>query len=129
MTKIYNKKHLKEKRRYLRKNMPYAEAILWSKLNRKQINGERFLRQFSIKNYVVDFFCPRLKLAIEVDGNTHFSDEDIANARKRQKDIEDIEDIEISFLRFTNIDVYKSIESVIAIITNNVIQLRIAFQT
>jgi len=121
MTKIYNQKHLKEIRRHLRKNMSNAEANLWSKLNRKQINGERFLRQFSIENYVIDFFCPKLKLAIEVDGDTHFSDEDIANDRKRQNDIENAG---ISFLRVTNIEVYDSIDSVINIITNNVLKVR-----
>jgi very-short-patch-repair endonuclease len=72
MTEVFNKEELKARRRSLRKNMPKSEVILWSKLKNKQILGERFLRQYSVDQYILDFYCPRLKLAIEVDGDSHF---------------------------------------------------------
>jgi very-short-patch-repair endonuclease len=70
MTKLFNKKSEKEKRRSLRNNMTEAEKILWLQLKNKRL-GVRFLRQFSVGAFVMDFYCPALKLAIEVDGATH----------------------------------------------------------
>ncbi len=51
--------------------MTKAEIVLWSKLKGKQLNGLKFRRQYSINNYVVDFYCPELRLAIEIDGGVH----------------------------------------------------------
>jgi len=70
MTKHYNKKSEQEKRRYLRKQMTYCEKIVWTHLRKKQL-GYRFLRQYSVDHFVIDFFCPELKLALEIDGETH----------------------------------------------------------
>jgi very-short-patch-repair endonuclease len=72
MTIAFNRKKDQEKRRSLRKNMPKSEVILWSKLKNRQMHGERFLRQYGVEEYMIDFYCPRLKLAIEVDGESHF---------------------------------------------------------
>jgi very-short-patch-repair endonuclease len=52
--------------------MPDAEIILWSRLKQGQVLGYKFRRQFGIAGFVVDFYCPKLRLAIEVDGDTHF---------------------------------------------------------
>ena len=57
--------------RYLRKNQTNAEKRLWRYLRRKQIHGHRFRRQVPIGPYIVDFFCPKLKLIIELDGGQH----------------------------------------------------------
>ncbi len=110
MTKIFNKTDFKEKRRLLRKNMPPAELILWSKLRSKSLNGCKFRRQYSIGTYIVDFYCPQLKLAIEIDGESHFIDGADTYDRNRQTIIESFG---ISFLRFTNRDVYERLEGVI----------------
>ena len=67
MTQIFNKLTEKEKRKILRKNITASEKIVWTYLRRKQILNERFLRQFSIDYFVLDFYCPRLRLAIEID--------------------------------------------------------------
>ncbi|MGD0919462.1 MAG: DUF559 domain-containing protein [Thermodesulfobacteriota bacterium] len=72
MTKIYNRTVEENNRKILRKNMPKAEVILWSRLKGKRLDGYKFRRQFSVAQFVVDFYCPRLKLAIEVDGDSHF---------------------------------------------------------
>lgn len=67
----YNKK-LQTRARTLRKNMTDAERMLWSKLTRKQLSGFQFYRQRIIGNFIVDFYCPRAKLVIEVDGGQHY---------------------------------------------------------
>src|SRR6266498_2836790 len=101
---------MKEKRRVLRKNMPPAEFILWSKLRSKSLNGCKFRRQYSIGTYIVDFYCPQAKLAIEIDGESHFVDGADTYDRKRQAIIESFG---VNFLRFTNIDIYERLEGVI----------------
>ena len=80
----YNKK-LKFKARELRNNPTKAEIILWNEILRsKQFFGYRFLRQRPIDQFIVDFFCPELKLIIEVDGISHEFDDVIARDIKRE---------------------------------------------
>ncbi|MCK4225060.1 MAG: endonuclease domain-containing protein [candidate division Zixibacteria bacterium] len=121
MTQIYNKASEKEKRRLLRKNMPKAEVIMWSKLKQKQLLGYRFRRQYSVGSYVIDFFCPELKLAVEVDGTSHFKDGAEYYDRNRQ---ESIEQLGIKFLRFNNAQVYKNLNGVLEVIVDNVQKIR-----
>ncbi len=71
--------------------------------------GERFLRQYSVDQYVLDFYCPKLKLAIEVDRDSHFMPSAQNQDKARQ---EYIEAFGIKFLRFTNEDVSKNIDGV-----------------
>ncbi len=120
MTELYNKKNLKETRRYLRKNMSGAEAKLWTHLSRKQIKSQRFLRQFSIDRFVVDFYCQKLKLVIEVDGDTHFNDGDVKKDKIRQREIEKLG---ITFLRFNNNEIIESTDEVIKLIELKVEEL------
>jgi very-short-patch-repair endonuclease len=110
MTKIFNRTEVKEKRRALRRSMPPAEIILWSKLRGKSMKGFKFRRQYSIGAYIVDFYCPQLKLAIEIDGESHFVEGADSYDRERQAIIESSG---VSFLRFTNRDVYERLEGVI----------------
>jgi len=65
---------MKPFRRKLRKQMTAAEVALWVMIRYRQLNGERFLRQFSIGHFVVDFYCSKYNLAIELDGAGHFTD-------------------------------------------------------
>ena len=69
------KAELKYRARQLRKDMTDSERILWSRLRGKQVSGVQFYRQKPIGNYMVDFFAPRTKLVIEVDGSQHFEGE------------------------------------------------------
>lgn len=71
MKSIYNKKIFKERRRELRKNLTLSEKILWQCINNKQINGQKFFRQYSVGPYILDFYCPKIRLAIELDGESH----------------------------------------------------------
>lgn len=97
MTKIFNKKSEKEKRRKLRKNPTYTEKVLWLSLRKKQIHSVRFLRQYSINHFVIDFYAPQIKLAIEVDGASHFGNEDYDAERQKY-----IEDLGIQVIRFSD---------------------------
>jgi very-short-patch-repair endonuclease len=109
MAKVYNKKKYQKRRRALRNNMPKSEVILWSKLKNRQMHGERFLRQYGVDQYVIDFYCPRLKIAIEIDGDSHF----MKNAEYRDKVRQEyIERYRIKFLRYTNVDVIDNIDGV-----------------
>lgn len=71
--RIHNKPELKKYRRNLRNNLTPAEALLWKALKNKQLKGRKFRRQHSIGNFIVDFYCPFEKLAIELDGQFHFT--------------------------------------------------------
>lgn len=90
--------------------MPNAEKMLWERLRRRQLKNKRFLRQYSVGKYVIDFYCPEIKLAIEADGDTHISEEEIKYDKERQSEIENIG---IRFLRFKNDDIFGNIEDVI----------------
>jgi very-short-patch-repair endonuclease len=98
MTKHYNKKEEKEKRRALRRNMTYCEKLVWQHLRNRQLSY-RFLRQYSVDQFVIDFYCPELKLAIELDGDVHENPEqkDYDIARQTY-----LESFGITFLRITN---------------------------
>ncbi len=90
--------------------MPNAEIQLWRYLSRKQMMGHKFRRQYGVDRYVVDFYCPALKLGIEIDGDSHFQPGAIERDSERQKYIESFG---IEFLRFTNADIYENLDGVI----------------
>jgi len=95
---IVNKKTMKERRRQLRANMTYCEKLMWAYLRKKQMK-ERFLRQYSVDSYVIDFYSPRLKLAVEVDGDIH----DLQDQKKYDKDRQEyLENFGIHFIRIKN---------------------------
>ena len=119
---VYNRSKMKNRRRALRNAMPTAEVILWSYLRRRQVLGKKFRRQVSIKKYVVDFFCFELLLAIEVDGPTHFSREALLRDEARQKEIEREG---VTFLRFTNSEVYSNIDGVMEVVYQTVAEMSI----
>jgi len=108
--RIFNRISEKEKRQKLRLDAPLAERTLWRYLSRRQLLDCKFRRQVSVGRYVVDFYCYDLQLAIEVDGDSHFTDEVKEYDSERQRYIESFG---ISFLRFTNDDVLNNIEGVL----------------
>ena len=90
--------------------MTKAEAILWRELKDKKMLGFKFRRQFGIGAFVVDFYCPSLKLAIEADGATHYTDEEKEYDAKRESEISQLN---IKFLRFTNAEIYEDLYNVL----------------
>ncbi|MBK7157645.1 MAG: endonuclease domain-containing protein [Ignavibacteria bacterium] len=110
MKRIFNRTEEKEKRRKLRNNMTNAEKLLWERIRNRQVRKKRFLRQYSVLKYVIDFYCPEIKLAIEVDGDIHISEESIEYDKNRQTEIENYG---IKFLRIKNEEVFANIHNVI----------------
>ena len=110
MGTIYNRSYMTPRRQELRNRLSRAEIYLWSRVKNKQILGYKFRRQYSVGYYVIDFYCPKLKLAIEVDGDSHFTKEAMEYDKRRE---EYIKSFGISFLRVTNLDVYKNMEGVV----------------
>jgi very-short-patch-repair endonuclease len=112
MTKLYNKTNLKTRRQDLRNNMPGPEVILWSKLQRRQL-GVKFRRQYSVGSYILDFYCVTLRLAIELDGESHYVAD--GPARDVQRDAF-LNSSGITVLRFSNQDVRKNLNGVLSLI-------------
>ena len=109
----HNQKHLKENRRTLRNNGTAAEAILWRGLKNKQIHGLRFRRQFSIDNYILNFYCISKKVAIELDGNQHFTAYGVQSDEVRDNYLKSLG---IRVIRFHNQDIYQNEAAVLEII-------------
>src|SRR5436190_11988857 len=80
---IHNLPPLKEYRDDLRKNLTPAEAAFWNLVKNSRLDGRKFRRQHSIGSYILDFYCPSEKLAIELDGAGHFSSKGEACDRER----------------------------------------------
>ncbi|HEX9080206.1 MAG TPA: endonuclease domain-containing protein [Desulfuromonadaceae bacterium] len=68
---LRNDPALKERRRELRRNQTDAERAFWTRVRNGQFFGMRFFRQYSVGPYILDFYCPALKLAVELDGGQH----------------------------------------------------------
>lgn len=71
---LFNDPILQERRRSLRKSQTDAERKLWGVLRSRQFHGLKFFRQYSVGPYILDFYCPQQRLAIEVDGGQHAED-------------------------------------------------------
>jgi very-short-patch-repair endonuclease len=121
MTKLYNRNSEKEKRQFLRNNMTPAEQKLWLHLKGKQIENCKFRRQYSVAQFIIDFYSPEIKLAIELDGDSHFQEGSREYDRERQQFIESAK---ITFLRFTNNDIYNNISAVCEVIRDKIQSLR-----
>jgi very-short-patch-repair endonuclease len=94
----YNPK-LKELARELRKNLTLSEVLLWLKIKGKTM-GVEFHRQVPIDNFIVDFYCHELMLAIEIDGSSHDEKQDYDQKRQLI-----LENLGVRFIRFNDIDV------------------------
>ena len=105
----YNK-DLKHYSRQLRNNMTEAERHLWVKIRMKQVKGYQFYRQKPIGDYIVDFFCSKANLVIEVDGSYHLVGEKIEYDRVRD---EYLNNLGLKVLRFNNSEVLTNIDGVI----------------
>ena len=115
----YNPK-LKEIAREFRNNPTKQEKILWNYLKGNQIEGYDFHRQKPLDNYIVDFYCTKLRLAIEIDGSIHNEEYNKIKDYIRQ---DRLEDYGISFIRFSNTEIENSIEEVLNTIKEFIIYL------
>ncbi len=101
--------------------MPKAEQLLWSRLRDKRLEGYKFHRQYSVDQYILDFYCPKIKLGIEVDGPSHFRDSSIQKDSQRTTHLETYG---IQIVRFTNDDIYENMDGVLNHILNRLTQLK-----
>lgn len=104
---------LKPLARQLRKNMTPAEKQLWAVIRRKQVGGYSFYRQRPIDRYIVDFYCPDVCLAIEVDGRSHVGKEKLEADATRQRHLEELG---MTVLRFSDREVLRDLENVVRVI-------------
>ena len=113
--KINNLPRLETRRKNLRNNLTPAEARFWKAIQNKNLEGRKFRRQHSAGNYILDFYCPSEKLAVELDGEVHFGD------AAREYDYERrlfLEHFGIKVLRFENRLVFEDLEWVLGVIKN-----------
>ncbi len=102
--------------RYNRENPTQTEAILWEALRDKKLAGHKFRQQHPIGAYIIDFYCHRAKLAIEVDGGYHLANEQTEYDKNRTLDLERVG---IQELRFTNQQVIYDLGRVLELILKN----------
>ena len=108
-------KHLKKYSRRLRKEMTDAERLLWSKIRGKQVKGFQVYRQKPIGRFVVDFYCPKSKLVIELDGGQHYSE--VIQAKDESRD-RYMESVGLKVLRSSDTEVFENLRGVIEEIWN-----------
>ena len=93
--------------------MTDAEISLWSKLRRKQLYRLQFCRQKPIGNFIVDFYCPKVRLVIEVDGGQHYQEQGMARDAARDRYLSGLG---LEVIRFSNRDVLYNLDGVMAVI-------------
>jgi very-short-patch-repair endonuclease len=117
---LKNDSALKQRRQELRRNQTDAEKAIWTHLKNRQFCSARFFRQYSIGPYILDFYCPSLKLAVELDGGQHLQ------RKSREYDAARTEYLKvhgIEVLRFWNNEVLSNIDGVLARLAERVTPL------
>jgi very-short-patch-repair endonuclease len=107
---VHDRPSLKHRRRALRGSLTPAEARLWKYLQRSQLEGRKFRSQHSVGPFILDFYCPVAKVAIELDGAAH--DHDAAQLADATRD-EYLRSFGITVLRFENREVMENLEGVL----------------
>ncbi len=111
---MYNDQIQKLRRRELRKNQTEAEKLLWNKIRNRQLNNFKFYRQYSAGPYILDFFCPEIRLAIELDGEEH------KDRREYDKERENfLKNQDIHTIRFWNNEAIDNMSKVLNVIKEN----------
>ena len=106
---LHNRPILKSRRKELRNNSTPAEKLLWSILQHCNLGGYKFRRQHSVGAYILDFYCPSEKLAVELDGDSHFTEDAIVYDLERTAYLNALN---IKVLRFNNTEVYDNLNVV-----------------
>jgi len=111
MTFLKNDPILKDKRRELRRTQTDAERAFWAKVRNKQFHGMKFFRQYSFGPYILDFYCPEKKLAVELDGGHH----NLPDGREYDAVRTDcLNDQGVEVVRFWNNEVIGNMDGVLA---------------
>lgn len=107
--KVLNSNKMEWRRKDLRKNSTKYEDLLWQELRNNKL-GYKFKRQYSIVNFVIDFYCAKVKLAIEIDGPIHKTKSSIDYDRHRTQYINSLG---IKEIRFSNYQINMNMPFVI----------------
>jgi very-short-patch-repair endonuclease len=102
---------IQERARQLRREMTPAETRLWARLQDRQLDGAYFRKQHAVGRFILDFFCAKAKLVVEIDGDTHADPNQIAYDAERTQWL--CEQRHYRVIRFTNRDVHRNIEGVL----------------
>jgi len=116
-----NKSSFNHRRLKLRQEQTTSEKLLWLHLKNRQILEELFRRQYNIDYYIVDFYCHKLKLIIEVDGDIHDLKEVKEHDEKREIYLKRNN---YHVIRFTNEQVLFELEKTLIEITNQIMKLQ-----
>ena len=93
--------------------MTDSEQALWARLRHKQLKGIQFYRQKPIGDAIVDFYAPKAKLVVEIDGSQHFTPDNIQKDEKRSTELEKQG---LRILRFNNLQVLQELDVVVEVI-------------
>jgi very-short-patch-repair endonuclease len=107
------KAQLTHKARQLRKDMTESERFLWSRLRGKQLLGVQFYRQRPIGKYIADFYAPRTRLVVEVDGSQHLEAEHTEQDKRRDSYMAAVG---LTVLRFNSREVLEETDVVVEVI-------------
>jgi very-short-patch-repair endonuclease len=113
---VNNVTYLKDRRKQLRNNLTPAEATLWKALKGSALNGRKFRRQHSVENYILDFYCPEEKLAVELDGQVH---NDPMQAVYDEERTNRINQLGIKVVRFENKLVFEDMIGVLRVVASH----------
>jgi len=111
----YNK-NLKKYAGKLRKDMTETEQTLWSKIRNKQLKGYQFYRQKILGDYIIDFYCPKANLVIELDGGQHYSNKGMQKDRIRDNYLVSLG---LKALHFSDKEVFENLTGVLERIWEN----------
>jgi very-short-patch-repair endonuclease len=110
MAKVNNKSELKTRRTKLRKEQTLSEKYLWQQVRDRNFKDIKFRRQHSIGYYILDFYWADKKIAIEIDGDSHFTEKGKEYDLLRDKFLESVG---IKVIRFTNKDIFENMDFVL----------------
>jgi len=115
MNYIYYNKNLTEKAKENRMNPTVPEKIMWKILRGKQLGDYKFIRQKPIDNFIIDFYCSELLLAIEIDGDSHAFQDDYDAFRTKK-----LNAFGIKVIRYSNSEIIVSIDGVYEDLKNKI---------
>ena len=121
-TQKYNRPEQKSLRRDLRKGGEAPEAVMWTLLKNRQLDGMRFRRQFGVGPYVLDFYCPEIKLGVELDGASHFMSGNFGRDDVREEYL--LREHGIRIIRFENRDLFYNPDGVVKVILSVIQKLK-----
>src|SRR3989344_6818185 len=111
----YNNSIFKRRRKELRRKQTPAEKVLWEQLRGRKLEKCKFWRQYSVGPYILDFYCPEIRLAIEVDGHQHQAAIEYDQERENY-----LAGLDIKTIRYTNNEVMKNPENILENIRTNI---------